>query len=84
MPVPNIQQLFICFYNRTTKASGIARYEIASTQRPASGSTYLGSGSSIGAAYGSTVSSLTVDTSGLSTTSFQGYKVNNTYGLTLP
>ena len=84
MTVPNIQQLFVCFYNRTTKASGIARYEIASSQRPASGSTYLGSGSSVAAAYGTTVPSVNVNTSGIATTSFQAYKVNNSQGLTIP
>lgn len=31
--VPNIQGLFVAFYNRTTKVSGLARYDISFTIR---------------------------------------------------
>jgi len=41
--VANMQQLFVCFYNRSTQKSGIARYDLASSIRPATGSTYIGS-----------------------------------------
>lgn len=85
MAIPNIQEIFVCFYNRTTKKSGIARYTINTpTQRPALWSTYFGSWTSVSAAYWSTEENITINTSWLTTTAFQGYKVNNSQGLTLP
>lgn len=83
MTINPMQLIFVAFYNRTTKKSGIARYEISSLVRPASGRTYDGT-NSISIAYGSTVDSIGVNTSGISSTSFSAYKVNNSQGLTLP
>jgi len=83
MTINPMQLIFVAFYNRATKKSGVARYEISATVRPASGRTYDGT-NSVSAAYGSTASDIVVNTSGISSWTIAAYKVNNTYGLTLP
>lgn len=83
--ISNVQALFVAFYNRTTKVSGIARYDINFTLRSATGSTFKNGWSwSVASAYGSKRDSITVNTSGLTTSSFQAYKVNNSQEFTLP
>lgn len=73
----NIQCLFVAFYNRATKASGLARYDISFTIR---GSTWITWRSWWGAAfwvvYGTNESSLTVNTNLPMTTSMSVSVIN--------
>lgn len=64
----NIQCLFVAFYNRTTKASGIARYDFNFTVRSASGSTFKSWWSlSFNWCYWSKRDSITIDTNSINT-----------------
>jgi len=62
-----IQELFVCFYNRSTKKSAVARYDIDFLIRAASGNTYLsGWGGNINVAYWSKRESIDLQTSSIS------------------
>ncbi len=45
MTINPMQLIFVAFYNRATKKSGVARYEISANVRPTSGGTYDGTNS---------------------------------------